>query len=696
MSTLSKDNPERTWKSWLRSPSTITPPTKRSVLGNKAAPFLVGYQDTRQLTGGGSDRPYLSSATGNMADVGRWHALPIRAEGVRNSRTARQTELLSSGHQQPEILLSLSAVESKASLQRIRLSPGEKFLAATVKSDHSEEASCVILKLGDNPAVAHIQRNVFSFVGQEGQIHYSTYLGPITESMPENEYSESREWARDEVLFYTSQANLRSLHVYCLTFDKGYPEASLVYEEQDSRFFVELWCSKDKKFITINCNSKRNSEVHLINCFFPSRTPVLVQPRTADLIYHVDHRNEELYILANLGPNSEYQGAVSSPSIENWRLIYSPGQSVKLVDMELFDQHCVILARTPQCLYLDCFPLGNVSHSSCIMLPPWACAVEAVSELHLKGDIFRFKLSSPVEPPVDFLYSPVKRQLFSEEGFTKKVHTDCTIMRTDARSQDGTLVPMTVFHMGSDRQPTNRPLLVHVYGAYGMDLDMAFKPESRLLLDAGWILAYCHVRGGGELGLAWHTAGCLTKKKNGLDDLKACIVQLFKLGLSQPSLTALTASSAGGVLAGAFCNENPELIRAVVLRAPFLDVLQTMQDPSLALTIEEQEEWGDPAMNSSHRDYIASYCPFKNLRPQKYPSIFITAYEEDQRVSLQSLWRYINRLKDVVATYEEVNGKADSWNCKKKRKKGQGDGGKVANTALQAAFELSQFIKIFL
>ncbi|KAG2467325.1 PPCEL protein, partial [Polypterus senegalus] len=438
---------------------------------------------------------------------------------------------------------------SKASLQRIRLSPGEKFLAATVKSDHSEEASCVILKLGDNPAVAHIQRNVFSF-----------------------------EWARDEVLFYTSQANLRSLHVYCLTFDKGYPEASLVYEEQDSRFFVELWCSKDKKFITINCNSKRNSEVHLINCFFPSRTPVLVQPRTADLIYHVDHRNEELYILANLGPNSEYQGVQSQSRAEEDKAYWKDLRQREL--------------------------------------PPWACAVEAVSELHLKGDIFRFKLSSPVEPPVDFLYSPVKRQLFSEEGFTKKVHTDCTIMRTDARSQDGTLVPMTVFHMGSDRQPTNRPLLVHVYGAYGMDLDMAFKPESRLLLDAGWILAYCHVRGGGELGLAWHTAGCLTKKKNGLDDLKACIVQLFKLGLSQPSLTALTASSAGGVLAGAFCNENPELIRAVVLRAPFLDVLQTMQDPSLALTIEEQEEWGDPAMNSSHRDYIASYCPFKNLRPQ--------------------------------------------------------------------------------
>ncbi|XP_051775598.1 prolyl endopeptidase-like [Erpetoichthys calabaricus] len=541
---------------------------------------------------------------------------------------------LANCHQQPEILLSLSAVESTASLQRVRLSPGEKFLAATVKSDHSEEASCVILKLGDNPAVTHIQRNVFSF-----------------------------EWARDEVLFYTSQSNLRSLHVYCLTFDKGYPETSLVYEEQDSRFFVELWCSKDKKFITINCNSKRNSEVHLINCFCPSRTPVLVQPRTADLIYHVDHRNEELYILANIGPNSEYQvlkTAVSSPSIENWRLIYSPGQSVKLVDMELFDQHCVILARTPQCFYLDCFPLGNVSHSSRIMLPPWACAIEAASELHLKGDVFRFKLSSPVEPPKDFLYSPVKRQLFSEEGFTKKVQTNCTIMHTDARSQDGTLVPMTVFHMGSDRQLTDRPLLVHVYGAYGMDLDMAFKPESRLLLDSGWILAYCHVRGGGELGLAWHAAGCLTKKKNGLDDLKACIVQLFKLGLSQPSLTALTASSAGGVLVGAFCNENPELIRAVVLRAPFLDVLHSMQDPSLALTIEEQEEWGDPAMNSSHRDYIASYCPFKNLRPQTYPSIFITAYEEDQRVPLQSLWSYINRLKDVVATYEEVNGKAGS------------------------------------
>lgn len=164
------------------------------------------------------------------------------------------------------------------------------------------------------------------------------------------------------------------------------------------------------------------------------------------------------------------------------------------------------------------------------------------------------------------------------------------------------MVPLTLLHMPALSELHNAPLLLHVYGAYGVDLNMSFSPEKRLLLEDGWALAYCHVRywtttlitffhryaekyfemhlyvclcclwldrGGGERGLAWHRAGSVLQKWRGVEDLAACIQTLHRLGVSHPALTALTARSAGAVLAGALCNHNPQLLRAVILQVGF-------------------------------------------------------------------------------------------------------------------------------
>lgn len=215
---------------------------------------------------------------------------------------------------------------------------------------------------------------------------------------------------------------------------------------------------------------------------------------------------------------------------------------------------------------------------------------------------------------------------------------------------------MTIFHKTDSEDLQKKPLLVHVYGAYGMDLKMNFRPERRVLVDDGWILAYCHVRGGGELGLQWHADGRLTKKLNGLADLEACIETLHGQGFSQPSLTTLTAFSAGGVLVGALCNSNPELLRAVTLEAPFLDVLNTMMDTTLPLTLEELEEWGNPSSDEKHKNYIKSYCPYQNIKPQHYPSVHITAYENDERVPLKGIVNYTEKLKEAVAEHAKDTG----------------------------------------
>uniref|UniRef100_A0A2I3HY83 Prolyl endopeptidase n=1 Tax=Nomascus leucogenys TaxID=61853 RepID=A0A2I3HY83_NOMLE len=402
-----------------------------------------------------------------------------------------------------EVLFNLEELKlDQPFIDCIRVAPDEKYVAAKIRTEDSEASTCVIIKLSDQPVMEASFPNVSSF-----------------------------EWVKDEededVLFYTFQRNLRCHDVYRATFGDN-KRNERFYTEKDPSYFVFLYLTKDSRFLTINIMNKTTSEVWLIDGLSPWDPPVLIQKRIHGVLYYVEHRDDELYILTNVGEPTEFK--------------------------------------------------------------------------------------------------------------------------------DGKLVPMTVFHKTDSEDLQKKPLLVHVYGAYGMDLKMNFRPERRVLVDDGWILAYCHVRGGGELGLQWHADGRLTKKLNGLADLEACIKTLHGQGFSQPSLTTLTAFSAGGVLAGALCNSNPELLRAVTLEAPFLDVLNTMMDTTLPLTLEELEEWGNPSSDEKQKNYIKCYCPYQNIKPQHYPSIHITAYENDERVPLKGIVSYTEKLKEAVAEHAKDTG----------------------------------------
>ncbi|XP_053920224.1 prolyl endopeptidase-like isoform X2 [Cuculus canorus] len=522
---------------------------------------------------------------------------------------------------------------SHAFIRRIRISPNQRYMAIGLKSENSEEATCVILKLGNFPLVEKVIPNVFSF-----------------------------EWATNDVLYYTSQKNLKCQNVFMTTFTDQ-KHTKLVYTEQDARFFVDIHCTKDRRFLTINSNSKTTSEVWLVDCRHPFKLPALVQARTKGVIYHIEHRNDELYILTTYGEPAEYKlmkAPVASSGMENWQLVYALEKKTKLVDLEMFSDHCIMFLKNAGHLYLNV--LSFVSHSvQSIKLPTWACEFELESHPEHTSSTCYFQLTSPVHPPKHFAYSFKENNLIEQAVQEVPIITNYHTTRLLAKSEDETLVPITVFHNMNSKELHRKPLLVHVYGAYGIDLNMTFKEEKLMLIEEGWILAYCHVRGGGELGLSWHKDGCQHNKLKGLHDLKACIMLLHELGFSQPKYTALAAASAGGVLAGALCNTAPELIRAMVLQAPFVDVLSTMMKTHLPLTIEEQEEWGNPLADEKCMKYIKSYCPYQNIKPQCYPSVFITAYENDQRIPLTGVLRYVQKLRKAALDYTSRTSKKGNW-----------------------------------
>uniref|UniRef100_A0A9L0JYL4 Prolyl endopeptidase n=1 Tax=Equus asinus TaxID=9793 RepID=A0A9L0JYL4_EQUAS len=432
-----------------------------------------------------------------------------------------------------EVLFNLEELKlDQPFIDCIRVAPDEKYVAAKIRTEDSEASTCIIVKLSDQPAMEASFPNVSSF-----------------------------EWVKDEededVLFYTFQRNLRCHDVYRATFGDN-KRNERFYTEKDPSYFVFLYLTKDSRFLTINIMNKTTSEVWLIDGLSPWDPPVLIQKRIHGVLYYVEHRDDELYILTNVGEPTEFKlmrTAADTPAIMNWDLFFTMKRNTKVVDLDMFKDHCVLFLKHSNLLYVNVIGLAD----------------DSVRSL-----------------------------------------------------KDGKLVPMTVFHKTDSEDLQKKPLLVHVYGAYGMDLKMNFRPERRVLVDDGWILAYCHVRGGGELGLQWHGHGL------GLD-LEACIKTLHGQGFSQPSLTTLTAFSAWGALC-----------------APFLDVLNTMMDTTLPLTLEELEEWGNPSSDEKHKNYIKRYCPYQNIKPQHYPSIHITAYENDERVPLKGIVNYTEKLKEAI------------------------------------------------
>uniref|UniRef100_A0A3P8RV63 Prolyl endopeptidase n=1 Tax=Amphiprion percula TaxID=161767 RepID=A0A3P8RV63_AMPPE len=449
------------------------------------------------------------------------------------------------------------------------------------------------------------------------------------------------EWATDDVLFYATLEELRSSAVFRLDLTSSGSRITPVYEETQPDVFVEVALSRDRQILTINCNSRNSSEVLLCDITRSHLEPFLVQPRQLDLLYHVEHWRKWLIMLANTGPGQEYQvglAPLSEPSMVSWNSLYAPDPGTVIKDMDIVGDHCVLVATTPVSHALQLFLFSHLLYISTLILklPSWTCALETKKPgLAEKQNVLEFLISSPVHPPVPYC-------LYPENGHTETL---------SGGKEDGTLVPVTLFHELPVESLRQVPLLVHVYGAYGRDLNMDFCPGKKMLLEQGWILAYCHIRGGGERGLTWQRQARVEGKQRGVEDLQACLHHLFSSGVSSPSLTALTACSAGAVPVGALCNRQPHMIRAVTLQAPFLDVLATMQDPSLPLTLEDRDEWGDPVGNPKHRHIITSYCPFHNITPQHYPSMLLTAYSGDARVPLAGIIKYTEQLKKVIHTH---------------------------------------------
>ena len=506
-----------------------------------------------------------------------------------------------------------------------------------------------------------------------GQDHYSLFVikpgcsNPLESSLFKTSDVGNVQWSQvPGVFFYTKMNDMkRACQVWC---HKLGAKSHLVYEEEDSEYYIDISMTKDSHYVVINCNSKDTSEVWVVDGYQPTTQPSIMFPRQPGFEWYLEHGNGVFYAVTNFSLNGEYQLAQMQRKLDSGcshghndlESLVGSQDGFVLEDIDLFHDYCVLFGRYHGRVTVSVLNLINREVFD-INLPRQVTAVEAGSNPDMNSDTFTFKVSSPFLPVTsvscNIRESPFQVTIPCHSQLQGIDLSTYTIRQTTTLSHDSQSIPLTLVHHKDLTLDGSNPCLAFVYGAYGQVLDTSFQPFYLSLLKRNWILAFCHVRGGGELGQTWYRQGRMLNKLNTFVDLESCLQFLHSRGYSRPSLTAVSGTSAGGMAVGWLCNNRPHLIQAAVLKAPFVDVLNTMLNPDLPLTSTEYREWGRPRDNICDLEYIQSYCPYTNIKTQKYPALLISASLNDERVPCSGPAKFVAKLR-------HMNSKScvDDWN----------------------------------
>ena len=492
-------------------------------------------------------------------------------------------------------------------------------------------------------------------------------------------------WAADSrTLLYTTEDEQTKRHDKLFRHLVGTPatEDVLIFEESDERFNLGVGRTRDRKYLIVESGSHTTTECRFLPAANPAAPLDLIAPRIDDQQYFVDHRDGLFFIRTNdTTPNFRLVTAlVGTPTREHWREIYVGDRDVPLEDFDLFQSFCVLSERKAGLPTLSVYALtGNPLHDFAFSKPreitfpepTYSAATHENREFNTRR--FRYSYQSLVSPPsiYDFDLETGASMLLKQQevpgGFQPgRYGSERLWVEVPAAPGEthGTMVPVSlVFRRDRNRLTDRRreatashddtlaanPLYVYGYGSYGYALPVGFSPTRLSLLDRGVVLAYAHIRGGGELGDTWHDAGKMRLKRNTFTDFITVVETLIRLGYGAADRVAIEGGSAGGLLMGAVVNQRPELFRAVLSHVPFVDVMNTMLDPSLPLTVGEYEEWGNPN-DPADFAYMHSYSPYENLDhldPARVPAMLVKTSLNDSQVMYWEPAKYVAKLRTL-------------------------------------------------
>jgi oligopeptidase B len=458
-------------------------------------------------------------------------------------------------------------------------------------------------------------------------------------------------WAADNrTLFYvTENAAKRAYRLWRVDVDRR--RDTLLYEEPDDLFYLAVGRSQDRHYLFASSASKTATEIRYLRADQPGEEWTVFRARQPDCEYALEHAGAEFLVRINdTGRNFRLVAApVQNPATNHWRELVAHRPAVMLAGVLPLAGYQILLEREeglPKLRVRDA-QTGKVRD---VRLPDSAYSVWPQDNAEYATGKLRYVFESFRTPPTGYDYdlatgtsTRLKQQ--PVRGDFRPEHYQ--VERLSARAADGTLIPVSLVYRKDKivaREP--RPMVLDGYGAYGIPEDVWFSAPRLSLLDRGVIFAIAHVRGGGEFGPPWHDAGRMAHKGNTFRDFITVAEQLIAEQYTTADRLVITGGSAGGLLIGAVLNLRPELFAGALLEMPFVDVLNTMLDESLPLTVTEFEEWGNPKVPAQYAR-MRTYCPYTNLRAQAYPPILVKTSWHDSRVGYWEPAKYVAKLRAV-------------------------------------------------
>jgi len=471
-------------------------------------------------------------------------------------------------------------------------------------------------------------------------------------SAPLSERVTSVAWANDHrTLFYTTEdeTTKRSNKLFRHALG-GAPE--LVYEETDELYRLHVGKTRSKAYIFAISSSATTSEARVLSADAPDAPPRLLLARREGHEYYPDHHGARFFIRTNdKGRNFRLvEAPVEAPAEANWREVLPHRGAVMLEEIDCFAGHLVVSELENG---LPRFAVTELAtgHTHAIEFPEPVYSAYPHMNAEFDTAKFRFGYESFVTPRSVFEYDLATRartllkQTEVLGGYDSSLYAS---ERIYAAAADGTRIPISLVFRKDRPRDGGAPLLLTGYGSYGFPIPIVFNSNRMSLLDRGMAVAIAHIRGGGEMGKIWHETGRMMAKTNTFTDFIAAAEHLIARKWTRPDQLVIMGGSAGGLLMGAVVNMRPDLFRAVVSQVPFVDVMNTMLDATLPLTVGEYLEWGNPNEKDAYF-YMKSYSPYDNVAAKRYPAMLVKTSWSDSQVMYWEAAKYVAKLRATKA-----------------------------------------------
>ena len=460
-------------------------------------------------------------------------------------------------------------------------------------------------------------------------------------------------WSADsKTIFYAANNPVTLLSEKIRRHQLGTAAAAdvTVYEEKDPTNYIGVAKTRSGQYIMIYSAATLSSEVLILPANQPTGTFQVFQPRMKDVLYSVDHWEDRFLIVTNL--EAKNFRLMSCPLNQTqqaaWTEVVPNRTDVLLEGVEPFKNFWILTERKEGLVQLRVreFP-GEKEHYLDFGEPAYDAFVGKNPEYLSKQ--FRYRYSSMTTPlsTYDYTIASKQRNLIKEQpvlgGFKR---TDYVTERRFVTARDGVRIPLSIVYKKGTALDGSAPALLYGYGSYGASMDASFSTSRLSLLNRGFVYAIAHIRGGQEMGRLWYEDGKLLKKKNTFNDFIDCGKYLVEQKFTSQGHLYAMGGSAGGLLMGAVVTMEPKLWNGVIAQVPFVDVITTMSDPTIPLTTNEYDEWGNPANKDSYF-YMKSYSPYDNVAAKEYPNLLVTTGLHDSQVQYFEPAKWVARLRKL-------------------------------------------------